>query len=180
MKPGLGIFLVLAVLTLVGFSGTGQTDSPSTTGSISPAVTNGTGVTGTTAATGSTTGSQGTTASTGSTGTTAVNVHSPAFDNNYYNGTGNGHLFICDNSTTAPPAMYAITFNGGVMNNAVDATLGVDDVQLFRLAADRVHGTLQLADRAADAGVCNEICHDVCLPCGRPNAATLRKLSQRI
>jgi len=60
-----------------------------------------------------------------STGTSVVNVHSPAFDNNYYNGTGVGHLFICDNSTTAAPAIYAITFNAGVMNNAVDATLGL-------------------------------------------------------
>src|ERR1700677_3873317 len=61
-----------------------------------------------------------------STGVTAVNVHAPAFDNNYYNGTGTGHLFVCDNSTSAAPSMYAITFTGaGVMNNAVDATLGL-------------------------------------------------------
>ncbi|MGA8232491.1 MAG: hypothetical protein WB795_13520, partial [Candidatus Acidiferrales bacterium] len=59
------------------------------------------------------------------TGASVVNVHAPAFDNNYYNGTGTGHLFVCDNSTTAAPSMFAITFNAGVMNNAVDATLGL-------------------------------------------------------
>ena len=43
---------------------------------------------------------------------------------------------------------------------AIDAAFGVDDVQLLGLAADRVHRTLQLADGAANAGVCNEIRHD--------------------
>jgi hypothetical protein len=56
----------------------------------------------------------------------------------------------------------------------------VNDVQLLGLAADGVHRTLQLADRAADASVCNEICHAVYVLCGRPDATTLRKLSQRI
>jgi hypothetical protein len=64
-------------------------------------------------------------------GASVVNVHAPTFDNNYYNGTGTGHLFICDNSTSAAPAMYAITFTGaGVMNNAVDPTLGVSFASL--------------------------------------------------
>lgn len=47
----------------------------------------------------------------------------------------------------------------------IDAAFGMNDVQLLGLAADRVDGTLQLADRAADAGICNEICHAVCLFC---------------
>jgi hypothetical protein len=56
-----------------------------------------------------------------------VNVHAPAFDNNYYNGTGVGHLFICNNSpsSSTSPEMYAITFNSGVMQNATDSTLAL-------------------------------------------------------
>jgi hypothetical protein len=65
-------------------------------------------------------------ASPATTSASQVNVHSPTFDNNYFNGTGTGHMFICDNSTSAPPQMYAITFNGSTMNNAVDATLGLN------------------------------------------------------
>jgi hypothetical protein len=43
---------------------------------------------------------------------------------------------------------------------AIDAALGVDDVQFLGLPADRVDGTLQLADGAANTGVCNEIRHE--------------------
>ena len=63
---------------------------------------------------------------------------------------------------------------------AVDAAFGVNDIQLLRPAADRVHRTFQLADRAADAGVCNEICHFVALFAPDPVRPTLRKLSQGI
>ena len=42
---------------------------------------------------------------------------------------------------------------------AINAAFRVDDVQLFRLAADGVDGTFQLANSAADARICNEIRH---------------------
>ena len=91
-------------------------------------------------------------ASPATSGASAVNVHSPAFDNNYYNGTGNGHLFICDNSITASPAMYAITFNGGVMNNAVDATLGLSLSGLATSGYAECAPITEIFQPAADGG----------------------------
>ena len=61
----------------------------------------------------------------------------------------------------------------------VDATFGVNHIQLFRPAADRVNRTLQLTDSAADAGVRNEIRHAFSLfLIPNPTRPTLRKFSQ--
>ncbi len=63
-------------------------------------------------------------------------------------------------------AVLVLNAGNGAINGAhpaIDAAFGVNDVQLLGLSADRVHGAFQLADGAADAGVCNEICHAVCL-----------------
>ena len=81
-------------------------------------------------------------------------------------------------------AVLVLDARNGAINRAhpaVDTAFGVNDIQLFRLAADRVHRTFQLANGAADASVCDKVRHGVTpFRSSDPTRPSLRKLSQAL